>query len=193
MLASQIIRRAKTMSFRKWSLIGLTCAFLVAVVLGQVTAQQKEGQKTPPPSINQDQFDKAHEGIFANQPDKAKEASRLTAEAAKNLPKGAMAAVIPHKNFIDDHIFGRIEKDHIPHAPLATDEEFVRRAYLDAIGLLPTPDKVRRFVADNDPQKRDKLIDSLIGTMNSPTSGHGSGAICSAHGNRSFNISLASG
>jgi len=152
------------MRFRKWSLIGLISAFLVAMVLGQVTAQQKETPKTPPSTLNQDQFDKAHEGIFSSQPNKAAEASRLTVEASKILPSAPTASKIPHKNFIDDHIFGRIEKDHIPHAALSSDDEFLRRTYLDATGLLPTPEKIRQFAADKDPQKRDKLIDSLIGS-----------------------------
>ena len=57
-----------------------------------------------------------------------------------------------------------MERDRIPHAPLSSDTEFLRRAYLDATGLLPTPDEVRSFVADKDANKRDKLIDSLIGS-----------------------------
>src|SRR5262249_8489615 len=132
------------MRLRKLTRVGLFGALLVAIGFGQVTAQQaqkKEPQKAPaPPAMNQDQFDKAHEGIFSRQPNPAKEASRLTSEVAKSLPGKATTASIPHKNFIDDQIFGRIEKEGIPHSPLSTDEEFLRRAYLDATGLLPTPD-----------------------------------------------------
>jgi hypothetical protein len=152
------------MRFRKFSRITVLGGLLVAVGLGQVSAQQKEPQKTPTPAMSQEQIEKAHERIFSTQQDKAKEASRLTAEAAKSLPGKSTAAAIPHRNFVDDQIFGRIEKNRIPHSPLSTDEEFLRRAYLDATGLLPPVDKVREFVADKDPQKRDKLIDSLIGT-----------------------------
>jgi hypothetical protein len=131
--------------------------------LGQLSAQQSP--KPAPTPVDPDQFEKAHERIFSAPVDTGKEAGRLTAEASKSLPKaGSSSAIIPHKNFIDDFVFSRIEKDGIPHSPLSTDEEFLRRAYLDATGLLPTPEKVRSFVADKDPQKRDKLIDSLIGT-----------------------------
>jgi len=77
---------------------------------------------------------------------------------------GPSYAPIPRKNFVDELVFGRMEKNNIPHAPLAGDEEFLRRAYLDLTGLLPTPDQVRAFVADKDTEKRDKLIDSLVGT-----------------------------
>jgi hypothetical protein len=114
--------------------------------------------------VEQDRIEAAHTPLLTGQ-DKAEEASRLTQTLAPALP-GAVAssAPIPRRNFIDEHIFGRIERDNIPHAPVASDEEFLRRAYLDAIGFLPTPEKVRSFVADTDPNKRDKLIDSLIGT-----------------------------
>jgi len=150
------------MRFRRLSVIGLTIVFLSMVVLGQVATQQKEAPKKP--AIDQDKFDKAHEGIFSKQGDKAAEAGRLTNEMSKALPTGAAYAKIPRKNFVDEHIFGRIERDRIPHSGLSTDEEFLRRVYLDATGLLPTPEKVREFVADKDSQKRDKLIDALIGT-----------------------------
>src|SRR5215510_8572408 len=150
------------MRFRSFCLIGLVSLLLSMVVFGQVASQQKEAPKKP--AIDQDKFDKAHEGIFSKQGDKAAEAGRLTAEMSKALPAAGANTKIARKNFIDEQIFGRIERDRIPHSALSTDEEFLRRVYLDATGLLPTPDKVREFLADKDPQKRDKLIDTLIGT-----------------------------
>src|SRR5207244_12538370 len=50
----------------------------------------------------------------------------------------------------------------LPASPKSSGSDFVRRAYLDVIGLLPTPDEARRFVADRDPGKREKLIDYLL-------------------------------
>ena len=47
---------------------------------------------------------------------------------------------------------------------LCTDEIFIRRAFLDIAGSLPTPSDVTAFVADNDAGKRDKLIDKLLDT-----------------------------
>ena len=41
---------------------------------------------------------------------------------------------------------------------------FASRVYLDATGMLPSSDAVRKFIDNTDPQKRDKVIDSLIGT-----------------------------
>jgi hypothetical protein len=66
------------------------------------------------------------------------------------------------RNFIDDHVFARLRKLRIVPAPLSGDEEFLRRVCLDVTGTLPPPERVRAFVADRDPDKRDKLIETLL-------------------------------
>lgn len=48
-----------------------------------------------------------------------------------------------------------------PNAP-ASDEQFIRRAYLDIVGTIPTYKQVRAFVANSDSEKRSKLIDTLL-------------------------------
>src|SRR6266849_1975168 len=78
---------------------------------------------------------------------------------------------LARKNCIDVPVFGRMERDRIPHAPLASDSEFLRRVYLDLTGRLPDQNVARRFLADKDPAKRDTLIDSLIPPV--PTTGFG--------------------
>lgn len=65
-------------------------------------------------------------------------------------------------NFIDDHVFPRLKDLRIEPSGPASDGEFLRRIYLDLTGTLPTPAEVRTFLADKDPAKRDKLIDSLM-------------------------------
>ncbi len=65
-------------------------------------------------------------------------------------------------NFIDEHAFAKLAALRIPPSPLADDETFVRRAFLDTIGTLPTPQEVTAFVADADPDKRRRLIDALL-------------------------------
>ncbi|HYR43584.1 MAG TPA: DUF1549 domain-containing protein, partial [Terriglobia bacterium] len=127
-----------------------------------VSAQnQQDKEKTAPP-VTADDFEKAHQGVFASDVDKASEASRLTATFAGT--GSSAVGPISRRNYIDEQIFSRMDREKVPNAPLSNDNEFVRRIYLDATGLLPTPGQVREFVASKDPDKRDKLIDSLIGS-----------------------------
>ncbi len=65
-------------------------------------------------------------------------------------------------NLIDDHVFARLRELRIEPSDGCTDAEFVRRALLDSCGLLPTPAEVTAFLADGDPKKREKLVDSLL-------------------------------
>ena len=65
-------------------------------------------------------------------------------------------------NFIDEHVFSKLEKFRIVPSDLSDDAEFLRRACLDIIGTLPPPHRVRAFLDDADPGKRDKLIDVLL-------------------------------
>jgi len=53
----------------------------------------------------------------------------------------------------------------VPSKP-ASDQVFIRRAYLDITGTLPSVEEVRAFVADPDPNKRDKLVDRLVDSEN---------------------------
>ena len=46
--------------------------------------------------------------------------------------------------------------------PLTHDSAFVRRVYLDTVGRIPTAAETRKFLADADPMKREKLIDTLM-------------------------------
>jgi len=135
--------------------------YLLAVLLILAVAVCASAQ-TPEPKPAADPFEDAHQGVFDAKKDKAVEAGRAT--AAFQQSGMVVSASVPRRNFVDEQIFGRMERDGIPHAPLAGDEDFVRRVYLDATGLLPPPEKARAFIASTDPQKRDKLIDSLIGT-----------------------------
>jgi len=69
---------------------------------------------------------------------------------------------VPADNFIDRHVVTKLNDLKIQPSELAGDEEFLRRVSLDLIGLQPTADEVRTFVADSDPAKRTKTIDGLF-------------------------------
>ncbi len=63
---------------------------------------------------------------------------------------------------IDQHVFGRLHALRIPPSPAIDDATFLRRSMLDTIGTLPTPDEIRDFLADAQPDKRAKLVDRLL-------------------------------
>ena len=90
-------------------------------------------------------------------------------------------AKAPRRNFIDDEVLAKLRELNIPPSPRCTDEEFIRRAFLDTIGTLPTAEEVRMFLADDQraagvppagkiaapvkathSSKRDPLIESLL-------------------------------
>lgn len=64
---------------------------------------------------------------------------------------------------LDQLLFQRLRDLRVNPSPSAPDEQFVRRAFLDAIGVLPTAEEAREFVHSNDPHKRERLIDMLLG------------------------------
>src|SRR2546422_691803 len=68
-------------------------------------------------------------------------------------------ARMPRKNFIDEYIFGRMERDGIKPAPLASDLEFLRRVTFDMTGRPPTPNEMFAFLDDPSPNKRDTVVD----------------------------------
>lgn len=65
-------------------------------------------------------------------------------------------------NFVDRHVFAKLRQMQILPSDLCSDDEFLRRVYLDVIGELPTPGESRAFLADPNPWKRGQLIDTLL-------------------------------
>jgi hypothetical protein len=71
------------------------------------------------------------------------------------------AAVAPQGK-IDELVFTRLRRLGISPAGLCSDAVFVRRAYLDVIGTLPTAKEARDFLLDQTPGKRRMLVDQLL-------------------------------
>jgi hypothetical protein len=63
---------------------------------------------------------------------------------------------------IDELVFTRLKSLSIQPAHPCSDEVFLRRAYLDVIGTLPTLQEASQFLADTDPNKRAALVDRLL-------------------------------
>ena len=81
------------------------------------------------------------------------------------VPLGAKVGGLPKPaNFIDDLVFAKLRTIGMPPSPECDDATFIRRVSLDIAGRVPDLDETRKFVADADPAKRDKLIDVLLGS-----------------------------
>jgi len=66
------------------------------------------------------------------------------------------------RNYIDEAVLQHWERLHLSPSPLATDEVFLRRVFLDVLGVLPTLDEQRAFLEDSAPDKRERLVDTLL-------------------------------
>ncbi len=76
-------------------------------------------------------------------------------------PGGAGAvAELGGNNFVDELVGARLRRMQVAPAPLTTDNEFLRRVYLDTIGRPPLPEETRAFLARPD---RARLIETLLG------------------------------
>ena len=80
------------------------------------------------------------------------------------VPRASATTALEAKpqNFIDQHVLNKLRRLNLPPAEVCDDATFLRRAYLDVAGQLPTPDEVRAFLADPSPQKRDAKIEELL-------------------------------
>jgi hypothetical protein len=81
------------------------------------------------------------------------------------LPKGLKFSFpkAQEKNYIDTLVHNKLKKLRIAPSEVCDDETFLRRAYLDIVGVLPTALEHAKFTASTDPLKRDKLVDELLG------------------------------
>ena len=85
-------------------------------------------------------------------------------EAALALERPPIPAVVwtawssPLDRFVASYLADR----RVSEPVLVPDARFARRAYLDAWGLLPTPEQIQAFVRDPSPSKRAALVDTLL-------------------------------
>lgn len=71
-------------------------------------------------------------------------------------------AVVTPQGRIDELTLARWKQLGIQPAKVCSDEVFVRRVYLDVLGTLPTPEEVRQFLQDRNPNKRRALVNRLL-------------------------------
>src|SRR5262245_39102313 len=87
--------------------------------------------------------------------------SRVIQPAGPALWDSAYAAFEP-RSFIDELVLAKWRLMHLEPSGPASDEEFLRRVFIDAMGTLPAPQVIRDFLADATPDKRDRLIDAVV-------------------------------
>jgi len=68
----------------------------------------------------------------------------------------------PAANYVDQLVFDKLKRMQIAPSDLCSDSEFLRRVSYDLIGLPPTPDEIRKFLADTRGDKRARVIDELL-------------------------------
>ncbi len=83
---------------------------------------------------------------------------RRTAQSAAASRRAAES----RSNFIDQRLFAKMAADNVQPAAPASDAEFLRRVTVDVTGRIPTPEAAEAFLSSSDPDKRAKLIDSLL-------------------------------
>ena len=87
--------------------------------------------------------------------------AKITAPFPNTLGKEVFEEA-PRNNLVDTHVLAKLKSLRLAPSPRATDATLIRRAYLDTIGVLPTPEEVRIYLADTDPDKYTQLIDRLL-------------------------------
>lgn len=89
-------------------------------------------------------------------------AGQLGAAAPQAQSPFESTAVPAPRTKIDELVLAKLKRLGIQPAHLCTDAVFLRRAYLDVIGTLPTAQEAKEFLASQDPNKRGALIDRLL-------------------------------
>jgi hypothetical protein len=68
----------------------------------------------------------------------------------------------PESNFIDRHVFAKLRLLRMTASELCDDAVFLRRVYLDLLGMLPAPEESRAFLSDSHSDRRSRLVDALL-------------------------------
>ncbi|MEX0718075.1 MAG: DUF1549 and DUF1553 domain-containing protein [Planctomycetaceae bacterium] len=86
----------------------------------------------------------------------------LVAAVSMAVSAGSSIAAEPLRDVIDARIEATWKEQEIQPAAPAGDAEFLRRVHLDLVGTIPSYEEAVAFLADEDPAKREKLVDELL-------------------------------
>lgn len=98
------------------------------------------------------------------------ERGRLTDEVVRRMswlretPAPAPQTVATYNGLIDKHVFETMNQARVRPAAKSGDAEFLRRVSLDLTGRIPTAKRAAEFLADNRTDKRERLVEELLGS-----------------------------
>ncbi len=87
--------------------------------------------------------------------------ARITSPWPSVIPDEVFART-PKRNVIDKRVIEQLRRLNLKPSKPSSDSEFIRRVYLDVVGMLPTPQETKAFLADTSETKRDDLIEKLL-------------------------------
>ena len=87
--------------------------------------------------------------------------ARITSPWPSVIPDEVFART-PKRNVIDKRVIEQLRRLNLKPSKPSPDSEFIRRVYLDVVGMLPTPQETKAFLADTSETKRDDLIEKLL-------------------------------
>lgn len=156
----------------------LVGVFALALTVPAV-ADDKADKKALRQKMKEEAAKKAAEEAKKAEETKKAEAAKLAAEAvkaaaeAKKTDEARKAALAVTKldtagisKLIDSEVEKKLAAEKLDPSLVCSDDEFLRRAYLDITGVIPTAEKAKAFLDDQSPDKRAKLIDALLDDPN---------------------------
>ena len=87
--------------------------------------------------------------------------ARITSPWPSVIPDEVFART-PKRNVIDKRVIEQLRRLNLKPSKPSSDSEFIRRVYLDVVGMLPTPQETKAFLADTSETKRDDLVEKLL-------------------------------
>lgn len=126
----------------------LVAAGLIVSVLGGAAQAQKANPKRP----------------AAKKPEEPTPPPPMRTVTIAKVDTNTREATLAAAAQIDKLVEANYAKHKVQPNPLTSDEVFVRRAYLEITGTIPTLKQVRDFLNARDSQKRSRLIDRLLNT-----------------------------
>lgn len=148
----------------------ICCTFLPTSASGRIWTDNK-GRTVDAQFLKLDEEGKVHirtaDGRrFAFAMENLSHADQVYARTAKPVDDTAHAAHLtgPAKSaaIIDKYIERDLMRNKLTPNDRTTDSEFLRRIYIDIAGRIPNYQEIKSFLDDKDPEKRKKMIDTLL-------------------------------